>query len=304
MSQAVLNLDVGDFWLWTGLLAALAVGAFFASFNKLRRARLIEDTPTSLIRSAAQGYVELIGTAKLLEGPPIFCPLTMSACIWWHYKIEKKVRSNRRTHWQTVVDRTSDALFLLVDDTGQCIVDPDGAEVKTALKRVWYGHSKQPSGPPGKSGILGSVFGDYRYTERLIHENDPLYAIGKFRSEGGYAEIETEEAVQALLKDWKQDQAKLLNLFDVDKDGQIDATEWEAARRVALRRVRDDQLAQAGRPLLNVISQPTDGRVFLLSSESQADLGRGYRIGAALSFLFFLAGGAGAVWLLIARGIL
>lgn len=39
----------------------IALTLFSLMFYYLKRARLIEDTPTSRIRSAAQGYVELIG---------------------------------------------------------------------------------------------------------------------------------------------------------------------------------------------------------------------------------------------------
>ena len=65
-----------DFWLWAiGLLIAAIVG-FLISFITLHRKRIIEDTPTSKIRSAAQGYVELIGYGQLMEGQPIVAPLT------------------------------------------------------------------------------------------------------------------------------------------------------------------------------------------------------------------------------------
>ena len=48
--------------------AALAVGglALRAAFTFLTRRRLIEDTPTALIRSAPQGYVEINGVVHVL----------------------------------------------------------------------------------------------------------------------------------------------------------------------------------------------------------------------------------------------
>src|SRR5690606_12937216 len=101
----------GEFWVITGLLAAAAFAAFVFSFHFLRRARLLEDVPTSRIRSAAQGYCELDGIARLLDGPAIAGPLTGLPCVWWEYRIEEKVTTgsgkNRTSHWRTLERRAS-----------------------------------------------------------------------------------------------------------------------------------------------------------------------------------------------------
>ena len=73
------------FLLATGIGSAVALGY---GFILLARARLMEDTPLSLIRSAAQGYVELQGTARTLPGPPIVAPLSGGRCCWWRYRID------------------------------------------------------------------------------------------------------------------------------------------------------------------------------------------------------------------------
>ena len=73
-TEFVLQLDPGEYWLAVGFLVLVALGAFWAIFHFFYRARFIEDTPTSRVRSAAQGYVELNGVGRLMTGPPIISP--------------------------------------------------------------------------------------------------------------------------------------------------------------------------------------------------------------------------------------
>ena len=53
------------FWLVVIGLAAGAAYSFWFAFKAWAKNRLIEDTPTSRVRSAAQGYVELSGEGLL-----------------------------------------------------------------------------------------------------------------------------------------------------------------------------------------------------------------------------------------------
>ena len=54
---------------------ALAVGGAGLSIGRWARARHLLDTPTSRIRSAAQGYVELVGILRELAVPQPVAPL-------------------------------------------------------------------------------------------------------------------------------------------------------------------------------------------------------------------------------------
>ena len=61
------------------LLVFALVGCGFGlylGFTGLHRYRLIEDVPTAKVRSAHQGYVELIGRAVMMDGEPIVAPLS------------------------------------------------------------------------------------------------------------------------------------------------------------------------------------------------------------------------------------
>lgn len=318
MHEAILNASPGEFWFWITVLVALALLAFYGLFRCHTRARLIEDTPTSKIRSAAQGYVELNGLAEPLPGTPVVAPLSQLPCVWYRYKIEEHQRRghsfgtrHNRDRWRTVEKGTSDALFRLADATGECVVDPEGAEVTPAVHQTWYGNEHYPSGAPlashdggwmARLGVGVSFgIGRYRYTEQRILPATTLYAIGQFRTLGtGGGDRDAE--VGAVLRDWKRDQAALLKRFDRDGDGTIDLQEWDAVRQAAEAAV-DASLRERQQAVpVNVLADPGIARrPFILSVESQRDLARRLRLLAGAALVGFLGGGAAVVWALGVR---
>jgi hypothetical protein len=294
--------DPGHFWLWTLAALALALGAFVYAFHALHRARLIENTPTSRIRSAAQGYVELEGVAQLLPGPVIISPLSAAHCCWWKYRIQKRERSGNKERWRTIDSATSEELFLLDDGSGDCIVDPAGAKVYPSLRRQWRGNSRRPQRIPDKTSWL--QFGDFRYEEELIQIGMPLHALGWFRTQSGAHAFDERADVTELLREWKADQAELLARYDADGDGRIDEQEWEAARSAALEQVRRQHLARSVDPDVHVLSRPRDRRPFVLSTLPQAKLAGRYRGKAVIGLSLFLISGICGVFALLSRGLL
>ena len=264
-----------------GLLGGLYFGA-----ARLSRARHIQNTPTARIRSAAQGYVELEGRARMMPGEKIYAPLTLTPCVWWHFEIFRKQSShNKRAQWTCINRSSSDDLFLLEDSTGSCIVDADGATVTPGAQYTWYGNSPRPDlGPKAGTGLLRAVFCEYRYHEAFIVAGEPLYAMGWFRSEGNRTDPQDESvSMRELLAEWKRDALKM-KVFDTNKDGRIDVTEWEAVRRMALKKVRQQVLEQATDPDFHILRQPPDGREYLLSGISQADLVSRAQLQSGLGF--------------------
>lgn len=263
-----------DFWWPVLAAAALSAGTLWFGFRKLRHARLMMDLPTSRIASAAQGYVELEGRALLLPGPEVISPLTGRRCAWWQFSVERKERGrDNKTRWRVVERATSEELFLLVDPTGECVVDPFGATVIPSGTWRWHGHTRRPNGPPPARRSWLAI-GDYRYTERLVELGTPLYVLGLFRTQHGQACFDERAAVRELLAEWKRDQAELLRRFDADGDGQISLEEWAAVRKAALDTVRQQQVQRAVQPDLNILSRPTDRRPYLLSTTPEAVLVR------------------------------
>jgi hypothetical protein len=300
-----------EFFWWSAVPWAVAAAAFVASFVFVRRTRLIEDTPTSRLRSAAQGYVEVEGMARVMDGPPIICPLTATRCVWWRYKVERKEtstdsRGNRRTSWVRIDYGRSDDCFLLDDGTGTCVVDPDGADVIPTTLRRWYGYAPRPDvGPEQGRGFWRAAFCTYRYTEELIFPVNQVYVIGSYRTQAGGPDSFDEQAdMREKLAAWKKDKQKMA-VFDVNKDGTVDAKEWEAARRIARAQVRKEHVERAVATTdLNIMARPRDGRPYILSGIPQAALVRRYRAFAFSCLLGMTASMGVAMWVLRARGLL
>ncbi|MGH8444400.1 MAG: GIDE domain-containing protein, partial [Solimonas sp.] len=274
-------------------------------FRRLRRARLMEDTPTSRIRSAAQGHVELAGFARLLPGPEIVSPLSGTRCAWWRYKVEHQEThydgNQRRIEWEIVDEATSEELFVLADESGECIIDPYRMQAWPSLSRRWQGRQRRPAHIPEKTPWITS--GDWRYSEQLIHIGDPLYAYGWFRTQSAIQSYDEATDVRELLRDWKTDRRELLRRFDANRDGDIDPAEWEAARRAAQEQVRAEHVEQSLDPDLHVLGLPPGGGEFMVSTLSEAGLARRLRWQGLAFGMAGLAGGFLLTWLLVTRGI-
>lgn len=308
--QYLASAPADEFFWWCAIPAGLALIGLIAGFTFLLRTRLIENTPTSRLRSAAQGYIEVEGHARLMDGPPIICPLTATRCIWWRYKVEEEQEyydgKSRRTHWVTIDRGVSDDSFLLDDGTGRCVVDPTGADVIPTVKHVWYGHTRRPTiGPVAGKGSWRALFCDYRYTEELILAGNPVYALGAFRTQAGGPESFDEKAdLTELLSKWKHDK-KMMALLDVNKDGAVDVKEWEAGRRMAVQKVRQDHVQRAVETGdLHILAKPRDRRPFVLSGIPQEALIRRFRVYSALCSGLAASAGVFALWALQLRGLL
>ena len=276
--------------------AAVALFALWRFFVRLRRDRLVADTPTVRIRSAAQGYVKVSGRA-LPPGPaPTTAPLSSRPCVWWDYKIaQQETDSKGNTHWREVERATSVELFVLEDDDGaRCLVGPVTAEVTPTLNDVWYGALPRPLGPPPVSRSLLHV-GDWRYTERLVDVGARLCVMGELRSHSEVGDVNAATAQK--LQEWKQDQQQLLARFDVNHDGRLDAAEWEAARRAAASEAQAQTLG-ADIERISVISEARNGEPFLIAPMNSGQLEKREQRYAALYFLMGLIGVCVCAWAL------
>lgn len=235
------------------LMAPLSLVAWTSAY---RRTRAVADTPTSRVASAAQGYVELIGTGKPLAGAPLLSPLTHLPCLWFRYTVERKDSENK---WVQESKGESDASFILDDDTGECVVDPEGAEMLVTKKDTW-------------------IEGDRRYTQWLLIERQTIYALGQFATRGSVdLDLSVAEDVKHLLAEWKSRPAELLQRFDLDKNGQLDLREWELARSQAKREVLANHRDLRASAELHVMHLPQDGRHFIISDLDPGKLASKYR---------------------------
>lgn len=260
---------------WLACLGLMALISLFAWLSALRRLRAVRDTPTSRIASAAQGYVELAGRGKPLPGSPLISKLRVLPCLWYRYRVERKDSDNK---WHTEESGESGDPFALEDESGQCVVDPCGAEIFTAHKDTWHQ-------------------GDYRYTEWKLIRHDPIYAIGQFKTVGGSsAAPDPNEQIKAVLAEWKRDSRTLHERFDLNNDGGLDMREWMLARQAAKREAEKRIRAARAEPDTSFLVQPHDGRLFLISNLKQDKLARRYLLWSWAHLAMFFGALGGVAW--------
>lgn len=300
LQESVKSAPADDFWFWPiGLLVISLLGFYFA-FKNMHNKRIIEDTPTSKIRSAAQGYLELIGHGYLMEGQPIISPLTGTTCTWYDFKVEERRQSGKNNEWVTIRKDTSDELFLIKDETGQCIIDPEGAHVTVANKSVWYGGTSNPMtgslNSRKKKGFFSglTISNKYRYTEKLLHSGESLYAIGFYKTVGGAgANFDVNEDVRELIRDWKTDSEALMKRFDTNGDGEIDLNEWQRVRDEAYKHIMQKHSEQKTMPPVHLMSKTNDKRrPYILSAVAEDDLVRKLHIYSVVSIAAFIICGS------------
>ena len=288
--------------VFTGLSSVMALWLLYLMFSRQRMARLIEDTPTSKIRSAAQGLVELVGQVEAGGYAPLLSPLAGRPCLWYRFTVEELQRRGRNTEWRTVERGSSDRPILLRDETGSCWIQPAAAEVHPRQRRRWEGNRRWPLGNVVQTGVLGALLARrYRYTEEWLQEGDPLYALGWFESRGGGREATDAQSVaRQIISSWKADYPTLLARFDRNADGQLDPVEWERVRAAAAREAQQ-QIRRAGEaPAVHMLVKPPHKNLpFLLSDHHEEDLSRRLRrqSGWSLAGMLLAGGLAGWLWL-------
>jgi len=292
MTVWITNLDGSSFWIYAALWIAGSTFLFIRAFSSLHKKRTIKDTPTSWLRSAAQGYTELVGRGVHIDGPPLMSPLSGRECLWYRMKSEEIADSIERhdgpdiftllsflsglfsnsTPLKNTNIEESDDLFYLDDDTGRCVIDPEGAHITPSMTRSWYGNSPVPDRGPA---LGGSPLGyRYKYTEEMLLPNDILYAIGDLKTLGGAGSVaDMKEEVRDLLNDWKQDHPALLKRFDRNNDGEISISEWNRARKVAAEEVSEKHASNDVPLVVTMLKQTNDRRrPFIISSDPLHDL--------------------------------
>jgi hypothetical protein len=254
-------------------LALLGLLLLYYGFKLLRQKRLIEDVPSSKVRSVAMGLAELKGAAR--QKDPLVAPLTGAVCVYYRYTIEElRSRSKDRSEWVLVDSGESAQPFYLEDDTGTILVDPVGADT---MLRKDHEEIKRDGGWTSRKR---------RYREWRLVPGERVYVLGSVRKTRDTVK-ERRLLLAERLQQLKRD-ADRLKEFDADKDGQISATEWEAA----VRKVQEEMLRQEiARPAEDkddlVIGQGEAERTFVLADRGEESMTRNLSLRAFGS----LAGG-------------
>jgi len=102
--------------LWAAAGIVIGLYMFFRGFGLLRRKLLIQSVPSSTVRSAALGLVEVSGTAT---GPySTISPLSETECYFY-----RAILTRHRDCQETLC-----VPFFLDDAAGKVMIDPRGAE--------------------------------------------------------------------------------------------------------------------------------------------------------------------------------
>ena len=285
-------------------IVLIALAGFVLGVRFFQRARLIEDTPTATARGAAVGYVELQGVADAMDGPPTVAPLSGLACVWYRYRVEART-GDEPLAWRTTETGTSSDVFWLRDATGRVAIDPDGAEVSVRHRERWSGGVRAAT-PLLRAGLRQDD--RYRYTEERLHAGEALYALGTLTAIAPLPPTTDAPArARELLREWKRDQAALHARFDRNRDGRIDAHEWQAAHDTALAAAEREPLPafdSANDAPINMLRASTlGGRPYILSAYPPARLRLRYRAWAVASLTLAVATGAFAVAVMQLRGL-
>ena len=178
-------------------LLAIAGGLYFfvSGFRLLARKRLLLTTPTSKIRSAAMGLVEVNGIAA---GPyTMAAPITGKPCFLYHTTAWQQ-REGKNVEWDKIADETLHLPFFIDDSTGQLLVEPLGADLDLHRDfREEYTASFFSSnvslgedGVPPRVSVFLSRYGivparRLRIEERSIKPEDALFIAGTLTENPG-----------------------------------------------------------------------------------------------------------------------
>ena len=254
--------------------------SFFSGFKKLRRKRMIENIPTSTIRSMAMGLVEIIG--KALKDPQLYSPLTSTACVFYKYEVERLESRGKSSRWVTIAHGSSkDCLFYVNDGTGEIAVQPEGAEMLIPVS-YRYQNSFGKDIPDNLVSFLEKnkigykvLFGlraQLRFTEWRIAPEDTAYIIGTADKNKNLAVLRKETLLKHI-EELKNNPEKMKEV-DTDKDGTISEEEWDAAVYNIESALLQKELESAQKNELHdvVIGKGDHDKVFIISNHSKEKL--------------------------------
>lgn len=245
-------------WLVLWALALFACG-FAATFNYWRLLKITE-APISTIAAAAQGYVELRGTASTDNS--LKTPFHGIPCVWYRAWVYANVEDQKGLPdicGNRLLDYyESNQPFTLNDGTAKCTINPAGAEVVHFEARTWRKNA-------------------HRYVEQYLPASKKLYVLGqlntlKHLTNAAILNLE----VRNILAEWKSRPEQLRNRYDHNLDGKIDSNEWELARQDAIKQATAKQMMMAHNGDFT-LAKPANNQLFLISAKSPQQLRNSYR---------------------------
>lgn len=171
----------------TGIAGGLYL--FVRGFRLLARKRLLLNTPTSKIRSASLGLVEVSGLAA---GPyTVPAPITGAACFLYRTTAWQKSDESKTGDWKKVAEEELHLPFFLNDGTGQLLIEPKGADLDLYINfrqnysdTIFSPHATQPVlSFLARHGVEPS--NKIRIEECSIQPGNPLFIVGTLAENPG-----------------------------------------------------------------------------------------------------------------------
>jgi hypothetical protein len=250
--------------LWGIAGVTIGVYLFFRGFPFLKRKHLIEDTPTSTVRSAALGVVEVTGT---VVGPyTLISPLSETDCFYYQAIVRGSSGEEKKA-----IEETLYVPFFLDDGTGRVLVDPRRAETEL-----------RPSVDDEYSPSAGNAFTRHFLVrhgissefpavlvEFCIRPGDHLYVLGTLRENPGL-----ESAAECLAGGVGQPQQGFLSAAaaDLQRRAAIESMlpPGSAAPRMPQARPRTSEASDLNPPV--VLMKGASDTPFFISWRSQQDV--------------------------------
>ena len=189
------NISGAIFFFATSLPFILEGARNYILYKKIR------NTPTSTVRAAMPGIVELFGKAKMKS--KTISPISGERCAYWRTNVEHIIETMRGETRIKVGELHSGSPFYLEDKTGKMLIDPEDANVAIPSDHAYEGffqegfdHSEgsitkdmlldkkaleflnKPECKKIKDGLLRQKGLKVGITEYYIAPGDMLYVLG------------------------------------------------------------------------------------------------------------------------------
>lgn len=235
--------DDAVFWL-----AAPSLGFYLGwvlllhGFHRYRLYNLIRNTPTTTVRAAPMGRVEVKGqVCPVSDEDLVQSPFRGTPCVAYECEIEEYREDDDGGHWATIHERRVAPSFLLRDDTGTLAVE--AGEARWSFERDYRETFRESNRPEpidayveahlDEGGLLDpDVFGGekQRFSEWTLEPGEDVYVLGAARPTAGSARSFPDEVDLMVRRDEATD---TFLLSDASETAILGTTWWTGVSSLA-----------------------------------------------------------------------
>lgn len=248
-----------------GIMAAISVALVIYLVKDVikpteKTVRSLDDVPRSKIRSAPQGYVELHGTARPFTNI-LTAPYSGKKCMYFFYRIQTAGRKTKVIH-----EDTAYTPFILEDETGTCLVDPEEADSVYPQLELHL-DIKVKELPAELRDKVPWFRRTVHIIENLIEPGDRIVVTGQFKTYGkNTAALNLKEETKKVMYQLFRDKQSLLKKWDRDRDGKLDKAELKKLHAHAWKDALEHYQQKNQHYALHKITRPLNSRDKLLIS--------------------------------------